>query len=64
MDGSISGTFSGGDMGKPLFDRIGALAYEIASGGCATPYFDRTDIRVGAKAQEVVFPGAGTAISE
>jgi hypothetical protein len=47
-----------------LFDRIGALARAIAGGGGATSRFDQADIGVGAKAQEVFFPGARTTISE
>jgi|SRR5580698_6416707 hypothetical protein len=52
------------NVGTPLFDRIGALAHEVASGGGATSCFSQSDIGVGAKAQEVFFPGARTAIAK
>ena len=64
MEGPVGSALSRGNVGTPLFDRIGALAHKIASGGGATPRFSQSDIGIRAKAQEVFFPGAGTAISE
>jgi hypothetical protein len=64
MESPVGSALSRGNVGTPLFDRIGTLAHEIASEGGATPCFDQTNVRVGAKAQEVFFPSARTAITE
>jgi hypothetical protein len=64
MEGAVGSPLSRSNVGTALFDRIVALAHEIASSGGSTPRFGQRDIGIGAKAKEVFFPCAGTAISE
>jgi hypothetical protein len=64
MESPVGSPSSRGNIGTPLFDRIGACAHKIASGGGAPPRFDQTNVGVGPRLRKFSFPRAGTAITE